>query len=160
MRFVILFLISVCLVGCSATQNPRTYDNVYVRIERVEKSIAESNDDINDIKNSLDIMEQKLDQISTLEQNLGRTTSQVSKGSIDNADLEGVSIDEGAIRVPVSEKEVQIALKNAGYYEGAIDGKIGAQSITAIKAFQADFDLIVDGVVGRQTWGEMKKYLK
>ena len=48
-------------------------------------------------------------------------------------------------------KEVQQKLKNLGYYKGAIDGIIGNQSKTAIKNFQRDYGLTVDGIVGPQT---------
>ncbi len=55
--------------------------------------------------------------------------------------------------------DIQRALKNAGYYNGAIDGKIGAKSEQAIKAFQKDNGLEADGVCGRNTWAKLKAYL-
>ncbi|OGW78272.1 MAG: hypothetical protein A2Z83_08295 [Omnitrophica bacterium GWA2_52_8] len=56
--------------------------------------------------------------------------------------------------------DIQTALKNAGYYSGVIDGKIGSGSESAIRAFQKDNGLEVDGVVGRNTWSRLKVYLK
>ena len=54
---------------------------------------------------------------------------------------------------------VQKALRNAGYYSGTVDGKIGSSTKDAIKAFQRDQGLEADGVVGRQTWNKLKVYL-
>ncbi|MFA6600314.1 MAG: peptidoglycan-binding domain-containing protein [Candidatus Omnitrophota bacterium] len=55
--------------------------------------------------------------------------------------------------------DIQRALKNAGYYQGTVDGKIGAQSEAAIKAFQKDNDLEADGICGRNTWAKLKAHL-
>ena len=57
-------------------------------------------------------------------------------------------------------KQVQAALKNAGFYKGEVDGKEGPQTKRAIKAFQRARGLNPDGVVGPKTWEELKKYLK
>jgi len=56
-------------------------------------------------------------------------------------------------------KQIQTALKNAGYYQGAIDGKIGKMSHEAIKAFQKANNLTEDGRVGKKTWAVLKDYL-
>lgn len=58
-----------------------------------------------------------------------------------------------------SVEQIQTALKNAGLYDGSIDGKIGPRTTKAIEAFQAQSNLKVDGKVGRQTWGKLKEYL-
>ena len=57
-------------------------------------------------------------------------------------------------------KDIQTALKNAGFYAGSIDGKIGPKSKKAIEAFQAANGLKVDGKVGPKTWAELEKFLK
>ena len=56
-------------------------------------------------------------------------------------------------------QEIQIALKNAGYYTGEIDGKIGPLSKKAIGEFQKANNLKIDGVVGPKTWEVLSKYL-
>lgn len=58
-----------------------------------------------------------------------------------------------------SEREVQQALKNAGLYDGEIDGKIGPKSKKAIEEFQAKNNLKADGKVGHKTWQMLKEYL-
>jgi len=56
-------------------------------------------------------------------------------------------------------KDVQTALKNAGFYAGSIDGKVGPKTKAAIDEFQKAKGLKVDGKVGPKTWAEMEKYL-
>jgi peptidoglycan hydrolase-like protein with peptidoglycan-binding domain len=58
-----------------------------------------------------------------------------------------------------SAKEIQTALKNAGYYAATIDGKIGPQTKKAIEEFQKANALQADGKVGPKTWAVLSKYL-
>ena len=60
--------------------------------------------------------------------------------------------------VKPSTREVQQALKNAGFYQGAVDGKMGPMTRDAIKEFQRINGLHDDGVVGHRTWGKLKAY--
>jgi murein L,D-transpeptidase YcbB/YkuD len=57
-------------------------------------------------------------------------------------------------------KQVQAALKKAGFYKGDVDGKSGLQTKKAIKAFQRTKDLTPDGIIGVRTWEELAKILK
>ena len=63
---------------------------------------------------------------------------------------------EPAPAVP-DEKAIQRALKNLGFYDGAIDGKIGPKSLAAIKKFQEEHGLVADGKVGPKTWAVLKE---
>lgn len=56
-------------------------------------------------------------------------------------------------------KEIQTALKNAGFDPGSFDGKIGPRTRQAIKDFQKSKGLVPDGVVGPKTWANLSKYL-
>jgi len=56
--------------------------------------------------------------------------------------------------------EIQTALKNAGFYIGEVDGKLGPMSEKAIKDFQSANGLEPDGKVGPKTWAAMSKHLK
>jgi peptidoglycan hydrolase-like protein with peptidoglycan-binding domain len=55
--------------------------------------------------------------------------------------------------------EIQTALKNAGYYAGSIDGKIGPKTKAAIEEFQKASGLTADGKVGPKTWQALGAYL-
>ncbi len=63
------------------------------------------------------------------------------------------------IRVPVPVRTVQAALKEAGFYNGAVDGKVGRQTIAAITAFQRSVGIKADGICGRQTWQHLQGYV-
>ena len=67
--------------------------------------------------------------------------------------------DLGVLLVKPTEKEIQQALKNAGLYDGEVDGKIGPRSKRAIEEFQAQNNLKADGKVGAKTWQKLKGYL-
>jgi peptidoglycan hydrolase-like protein with peptidoglycan-binding domain len=55
-------------------------------------------------------------------------------------------------------EDIQKALKNAGFYAGNIDGKLGPKTKKAIEEFQAQNSLKVDGKVGKQTWSKLKEF--
>lgn len=66
---------------------------------------------------------------------------------------------QAEVRMPTG-KEIQSALKNAGFYSGNIDGAIGTQTKEAIKKFQAANNLNPDGSVGSRTWEKLSEHLK
>ncbi len=78
-----------------------------------------------------------------------------------------VTVTVAPVQEPVSQeekgmsrnKEIQQALKNANFYTGEIDGKIGPMTRKAIRDFQRSKGLVVDGKVGPKTWAELEKYL-
>jgi len=59
----------------------------------------------------------------------------------------------------LSQKQIQRALKSAGFYQGPIDGKIGPKTKNAIIKFQKSKGLKADGIVGKKTSAELNKYL-
>ncbi len=62
-------------------------------------------------------------------------------------------------KVSLSNRDIQSALKNAGYYSGTIDGKLGKMSKKAIREFQFDHSLKVDGIPGQITQQALAEYL-
>ncbi len=61
--------------------------------------------------------------------------------------------------ISMTDEEIQAALKNAGFYTGNIDGKMGPATDKAIKDFQAANSLKADGVAGAKTKSLLAKYL-
>jgi peptidoglycan hydrolase-like protein with peptidoglycan-binding domain len=49
-------------------------------------------------------------------------------------------------------KDLQDALKVLGHDPGSIDGVFGGRTESAVKAFQQQREITVDGIVGRVTW--------
>ena len=68
--------------------------------------------------------------------------------------------NSGVTAETMTKKQIQEALKNVGYYDGAVDGKIGPKTKTAIKEFQKNAGLKADGVAGRNTKEKLLKYLQ
>lgn len=73
--------------------------------------------------------------------------------------VEYTGTEETGESVKPTEKEIQQALKNAGLYDGEVDGKIGPRSKKAIEEFQAQNNLKADGKVGSKTWQKLKEHL-
>ncbi|PJC48468.1 MAG: hypothetical protein CO035_03325 [Candidatus Omnitrophica bacterium CG_4_9_14_0_2_um_filter_42_8] len=74
-----------------------------------------------------------------------------------------VSVEPAASQTTVVEKpsvqDIQQALKNAGLYEGKVDGISGPMTREAIESFQSQSGLKSDGKVGPMTWQKLKEYL-
>lgn len=85
-----------------------------------------------------------------------------AESSYQTIEEEASSYQGGMYRTPsgfeLPSMSIQKALKNAGYYQGALDGKIGPGTRDAVRAFQRDNGLKADGIVGRGTWEKLKAY--
>jgi len=57
-------------------------------------------------------------------------------------------------------KDIQQALKNAGVYNGSVDGSLGPKSKKAIRDFQTQNGLNADGKVGPRTWKKLATFLQ
>lgn len=111
-----------------------------------------------------DIQTQQLqNRINYLETELERKNQEISNLE---TELERVSLrkdkktetrDSSTLRLSI--RQIQTALKNAGFYKGSIDGKIGSQTKEAIKAFQKANNLKPDGIVGKRTAERLSSYL-
>ncbi|MBI5150536.1 MAG: peptidoglycan-binding protein [Candidatus Omnitrophica bacterium] len=122
------------LAGCASTRQAGNVTQLQTRVAQLERELAA-----------------KDETISVLQQRGTQSSGRSSRSS------SGGGAGKGAIiRVPVSAKELQTALQRAGYYSGNIDGKVGGQTIEAIKQFQRDNNLKVDGIVGANTWTQLQ----
>lgn len=105
--------------------------------------------------------------VSTLERHVGliegKAWNQREDVSYLKGRVEGLQPSiQGATRpasVKSTPRRIQTALKNAGFYAGAVDGKIGPQTKQAIKEFQRARGLSADGRAGSKTWAQLAQYL-
>ena len=67
-----------------------------------------------------------------------------------------VPVVEDSARV----REIQRALKVAGFDPGPVDGHLGQRTKTAVRDFQLAQGLQPDGKVGPRTWSKLETYLK
>lgn len=61
--------------------------------------------------------------------------------------------------IPPTPEEIQQALKNAGFYTGTVDGKIGPATKKSVTEFQQQNGLTADGKAGKKTWEKLREYL-
>ncbi|CAN7740600.1 spore cortex-lytic enzyme [Paenibacillus sp. LjRoot56] len=54
--------------------------------------------------------------------------------------------------------DAQFRLKTLGIYEPSIDGKYGPITAAAVRNFQTNYGLSVDGIVGAKTWEYLRKF--
>jgi peptidoglycan hydrolase-like protein with peptidoglycan-binding domain len=87
------------------------------------------------------------------------STTKTRKRTPVTVGTETVSTSVLANDTAMSNQEIQIALKNAGYYEGAIDGILGSRSRDAIRRFQQDNSLKDDSIAGPNTRAKLIKYI-
>ena len=83
-------------------------------------------------------------------------TSPVTQAAAPAADTAIAAADGSSLS---HEQQIQTALKNAGFYHGNIDGKIGPASKRAVEEFQKQNNLKADGKVGPKTWAALEPYL-
>lgn len=91
-----------------------------------------------------------------------RVSSQTYQQNTPSLDYENVqpaktTISSTSAPINLSAKQIQRALKSAGFYQGSIDGKIGSKTREAIIMFQKANGLKADGIVGKKTSVELSK---
>jgi len=109
---------------------------------------------------------------SSIESQSGESRESVGylKGKVESASrgpstvvVTGATGNEGYLyktgKASLTKKDIQLALKNAGFYNGQIDGKIGKKTKKAIREFQKANGLKADGKVGLKTKDLLSRYL-
>lgn len=104
------------------------------------------------------------EELSRMDQSLQELRGSQQSAGASSSRSAGSATTSGSIyRTPsgfeLPSHNIQAALKNAGYYQGTVDGKIGKATKEALKSFQKDNGLEPDGVCGRRTWDKLKPYL-
>ncbi len=136
-RVFMLFLLGVTTVFLSSCVTTRKYSDSEVESLRNQISLLESR------------LEAKDEEIDNLKESLeSRDEFKASKKAV------------GEVKSRPNVRQIQMALQNAGYSPGPIDGRMGKQTRVAIRQFQSDHNLAVDGKVGKKTWAVLKDYLE
>jgi peptidoglycan hydrolase-like protein with peptidoglycan-binding domain len=87
-------------------------------------------------------------------------TETAAQATVSTAPIEVAPPKETGEKSKQTMRDIQAALKNAGFYEGKIDGIFGPKTKKAIEEFQAKNNLKVDGKVGPKTWSMLSAYLQ
>jgi len=135
LRTLLAGVIILSLTGCATTKTSSSgeMEELQTKISDLDKQLQEKDQEVRDLEERLSRMKMPEDEIVNAQE---------------------VDISK------VTPKSIQTALKNAGFYSGAIDGKIGKKTKEAIKEFQKSNSLKSDGIVGKQTWSRLQKYLE
>lgn len=97
-------------------------------------------------------------QVAALESQLKEKDNEIN--SLKEASVKtGEDLNLNVSNEQIDPKQIQTALKNAGYYQGMVDGKKGKKTRRAVREFQKANNLPVDGRVGKNTWEALKGYL-
>ncbi len=147
-----VILLAFVVTGCATTRVKPEHEQIQTRVVDLEKKLEEKDAEIVDLQYQVKDLSSKIDDKSSS----GSDEASASSASVA---VKSSSSDD-ILRVNVSPEKLQAALKGAGVYTGKVDGKIGAGTKLAIKAFQKSHGLKADGVVGKKTWDELKAYLK
>jgi murein L,D-transpeptidase YcbB/YkuD len=153
LRILVVGVSALALTGCATTmgQNKASTDQMQIKVVDLEKQIEEKDSEIVDLKYQVKDLSTRLESQESSERVSSRTSS---------SDIDQSNSSKGIIKVSASIEDVQTALKNAGFYKGSVDGKIGQQTKKAIESFQRKHNLTADGIIGRRTWEELKVYLQ
>jgi len=150
-------LVAVILIsGCATTQGQSPMAQLQVRVGELERQSDVKDDAIRNLNHDIQSLMYKVDELGNK-----LRSCQVAQQTMPSAvEIGSATVkDEGIIRVSASTEEVQRALTQAGFYQGEIDGKIGARTQKAISEFQKEQALKVDGIVGQKTWDKLQGYL-
>ncbi len=151
-KFFVLILTGLIFSGCQTTtgykaQTGELSNRIHILENEVNKKDREISRLYTKINNLSKKVEQKNVQLSKLTE-----PEKPSKEAMEAKDGLGI------IRVNATPVQVQTALKNAGYYDGTLDGRIGPNTINAIGHFQKDYGLMMDSVIGQKTWDLLKSF--
>jgi len=123
------------------------------------KTAQKKQDEVTGLKTRVETLEQRVEGIEAKQSEADRAATEQAQaleeiGSSRNDGVKTNVVLGGSERI----KELQMCLKSAGFYEGAIDGVKGKGTKKAIKEFQKANGLSADGVVGKKTWQLLRKY--
>ena len=133
LRFLIAAALCISVSGCATGKkmiSQKDAEDLQGRVSELEIQVQEKDQQIRDLEDEL---------------------ASAQKTSVGGK----CYVEQGRL----SNKQVQKALKNAGYYTGPVDGRIGKKTRRAIKDFQKASGLAVDGIVGKETRTYLRKYL-
>lgn len=151
-RILFGFLFVLGVSGCATTQNKASQqDQMQTRVVELEKKLEEKDAEIVDLQYAVKDLSSRVD---------ASKAPAVAEPFVPAAESVAVKGGNDIIRVAVAPENVQAALKAAGFYNGKVDGKIGAGTRAAVIQFQRSQGLNADGVIGPKTWDVLKTYLQ
>ncbi|MFA7254518.1 MAG: peptidoglycan-binding domain-containing protein [Candidatus Omnitrophota bacterium] len=146
LTMLMLMIGLIALSGCASRKTGKKVDTMQAQINAMTDELVRLDQSLQDTRAALQTQEG------------GGVSGSGSVSSGEGAMVGGMYRTPSGFEIP--SVNIQKALKKAGYYNGAIDGKVGPGTRDAIAAFQKDNGLTADGVCGRGTWAKLKSYLE
>lgn len=138
--FMLVFFI-LSLAGCATTQ-------------------SNSDLDAQALRNQINVLERQLEQKERQLVSLQETLDKESKERAMLATQVGVLTGKyKSVPSNASVKQIQLALRKAGFEPGAVDGVMGSKTRKAIRRFQEANLLPITGKVDKATWLKLRTYL-
>lgn len=130
--------------------------------ETVPKKFKE---EVSGIKSRVETLESKVETVEAKQADVERSASEQTQAIEELKESARAKIARTNISVKSRGKyskewvrDIQTCLKNAGFYNGKIDGVKGKKTRRAIREFQKANGLSPDGTVGKKTWELLSKY--
>ncbi|MFH1397790.1 MAG: peptidoglycan-binding protein [Candidatus Omnitrophota bacterium] len=154
LNFLVFLIFAFFLSGCATTKDLQLLKD---KINSLEKEVKQRQDSEATLKENQGQLEEVLKK--QFEANL-LLRQQLAEAK-EKADAISKKMDEDKSKLSLpSGKDIQTALKKAGFYKGVIDGNIGSETKDAIRKFQEINNLVPDGVVGSRTWSLLAQFLE
>ena len=147
LTMMVLMVGLVAFSGCASRKTGKKVDTMQAQINAMTDERVRLDQSLQDTRAALQTQEGK-----------GGVSESGAVSSGEGAVVGGMYRTPSGFEIP--SVNIQKALKKAGYYNGALDGKVGPGTRDAIAAFQKDNGLKADGVCGRGTWAKLKSYLE
>jgi len=148
-------ILCIFLIGCTTTNSSTLNSHLQLRVGELERQLDVKEDQIANLQQEVKSLSYEIDLLKTKVHKEPEVPAYTRK----KVSSKVLKKETGIIRINATTEQVQQALFNAGYYEGAVDGKIGAKTKKAIEDFQRSRGLKIDGIVGRQTWEVLQEYI-
>ena len=143
---------SLVTSGCGAFTAPQTGGGRQMSVSRVRSPEIDKTR-LTSLEGQLEVLNERLGEVlenqRQLQEELIRLKSRQSSKP-----------RRRAFRERLSNRQVQRALRTAGFYKGSVDGKVGRRTKGALRAFQRANGLKVDGIVGTRTATALAGYLE
>lgn len=158
------------LSGCATTGAPNELDDLRRqinvmegRVQEKDRQIEQLQDNMNKVKADSGQISELQDQLKVRQKELTSLQEALDRESKEKAMLaERIDVLMGQYKRPESTnytRQIQLALKNAGFDPGAIDGVMGSRTRKAIRYFQKANNLPITGKIDKNTWAKLRKYL-
>ena len=144
--FTVVLLAVFIISGCGTV--PKQY----------KEEVTEIKSRVDTLESRVDSVESKQSYVERLAGDRSQNIKEFESARTGRAPASNVSVKPKYNRTAGKTKMVQTCLRNAGFYEGKIDGIRGKMTRKAIRDFQRANGLSADGVVGPKTWEVLRGY--